>query len=89
MRTTRTVICSPNQEGVLVPNPSGTIIVTLVKTPGQFKEPPTGTVIWCNKVQAFLTFDITGQVVIGINITDMGLNTHITQASVENVIQFI
>lgn len=86
--SSKTVLCVANEEGILFPKPNGNIIVTLSKTLGINQEPPTGTVSWFNKVQAFVIFDITGQNVVGISLTDMGLNAGITQASVENVLPY-
>lgn len=88
MSFTKTVNCAVDKYGVLSPHPNGTVIVTLNKTLGVDKEPPTGTVSWFNKVQAFIIFDITGQNVVGINLTDMSLNADITQISVENVLPY-
>lgn len=86
--SSKTVLCVVNEEGILFPKPNGNIIVTLSKTLGVNQEPPTGTVSWFNKVQAFVIFDITGQNVVGISLTDMGLNAGVTQASVENVLPY-
>ena len=89
MCITKNVTCCVDHLGVLVPNVTGTFLVTLTKTPGINGEPATGTVIWNNKVQAFLTFDIESRRVVGFSITDMSMAANITQLSVENLIKLI
>lgn len=88
MCATKTISCVVDQVGVLTPDPTGTFNVVLARTPAQGDDPPTGTISWFNKVQAFITFDVNGQCIVGFHVTDMSINSHITQKSVENLLPY-
>ena len=84
----KTINCKLDNQGVLYPDETGRVQVTLQRYPAVNDDPPTGTVSWCGKIQGYVTFDINGQAPVGIHITDMSLNAHITQRSVENLLPF-
>lgn len=81
----KTVLCLVDQQGILVPHPSGTEAVLLTKTTDP-AEPPSGTIGWGGVIKAFITFDLTGKNVVGYTCTDMSIHSHLTQASIENLL---
>lgn len=81
----KTVLCQPDAAGVLHPSPVGTVPVFLTRQNNE-GDVPTGTISWLGRVQAFITFDISGKNAIGYNCTDMSLTAHITCRSIENLL---
>lgn len=82
----KVVICMVGANGVLYPNPSGQVVVQLVRTPGENGEPDSGTIGWGGKVQAFVTFSIGSNTIAGINCTDLTITAPITELSINNIL---
>lgn len=85
MAAKKTVLCSPDAEGVLIPNQFGSVPVLLTKQ-NNTGDVPTGTISWLGGVRAFVTFDLSGVNAIGYTCTDMSLTGHITCKSIENLL---
>lgn len=82
----KVVPCILTPQGILIPDPNGAVPVTVVKNPGNPGDAPSGTISWGGKVQAFVTFHISGQSVVGYHCTDMGMSAGATQQSIENIL---
>lgn len=90
MLSGRSIPCVIDQSGVLHPTNAQPIVVAVLDIqPGQNGDSPSGRLLWNNKVQAFLTLDLTGNIVISFSITDMSGNAHITEQSVRNILNVL
>ena len=87
MPSKNTVLCNPDSQGVLIPHPTGRVPVILTKQNNE-GDTPTGTINWNGGVRAFVTFDLSGRMVVGYTCTDQGLTSHITQKSIENLLNY-
>lgn len=86
----KSIPCIVNREGILIPvNANYTVLAELIVNESSDDDSPTAILRWEGKNRAFLTYDCTGNFVIGFTIMEISFNAFSIEQSVNNILSVI